>query len=306
MVDLPKYPEEAELAERGVRLVQEAVEDNLGWIFRVKRKADVGVDGEIEIVREDRRATGRLVSVQIKCGRSYLSERTNAGFIYRGDLVHLRYWLDHSLPVIVVLCDPDTRDCYWVEVTPGAVTVLDAGWKIEVPTEHRLNTASLWQLEMIGNRSYLTEFVELAVYRWLHEKYGKRIIIASIFDLPRDYHWYSLLAKIDREIIMIHHIYDRYGRFDEDELTRALQQKSYNEQQLGATNLIICLVSPNPFAFAYDQAFSEIMTKEPGVEFVRLLCQESSIYEIDDNDEIIDAYSEEGEPVKFGRKLFNN
>ena len=71
---------------------------------------DVGVDGQIEILTDDRRVTGKLVAVQIKCGDSFFKEPADSGFVFRGDREHLVQWLDGSLPVILVLSrDPNTR-----------------------------------------------------------------------------------------------------------------------------------------------------------------------------------------------------
>ncbi len=307
MFNLPVHDSKAELGERGVRLVQEAVEGDLGWIFRAKRKADLGVDGEIEIVHNDRRATNRLLSVQIKCGHSFLSEKTDVGYIFRGKLEHLRYWLDHSLPVLLVLCNPDTSVCHWVEVTPGSATILKAGWKIVVPYTNLLNAEARWSIERIAKRSHFEDAIELAIYRWLHEKYFRRIEIAPTLDLPRDYQWYTYLARIDGEVVMVHHIYDRYGRFDDEELAKALQYKSSNEQQCGATKLIICLISQNRSAFQYNKSFQKLLEQDPNVTFVRFLHDVDTMFlnEIDDDDNIIEDYSQ-GTPIIFGHTLFES
>lgn len=91
-------------AVRGVRMVREVVEERLGWIFREQERRDFGIDAHIEVVSEQH-ATGRLVAAQIKCGPAYLRERVaaNRGYVYRGRLKHLVYWLNHSLPVMLIL-----------------------------------------------------------------------------------------------------------------------------------------------------------------------------------------------------------
>jgi len=38
------------------------------------RKADLGIDAQIELVNPERRGTGRLIGAQIKCGESFFKE----------------------------------------------------------------------------------------------------------------------------------------------------------------------------------------------------------------------------------------
>ena len=64
------------------------VRDGLRWIFREIPKDDLGIDGYVEILREDRKSQGRLFAVQIKTGPSYLAEPNDDGFVYRGALKH--------------------------------------------------------------------------------------------------------------------------------------------------------------------------------------------------------------------------
>jgi hypothetical protein len=61
--DYPEYSEGAELADRGRRLVEDIVRDDLRWIFREIPKDDLGIDGYVEILREDRNSQGRLLAV---------------------------------------------------------------------------------------------------------------------------------------------------------------------------------------------------------------------------------------------------
>lgn len=39
-IELPMYPETAELGEKGVRMIADAVEDQLHWIFRPNEKTE--------------------------------------------------------------------------------------------------------------------------------------------------------------------------------------------------------------------------------------------------------------------------
>jgi hypothetical protein len=83
-------------------MVDQIVSDDLRWIFRDLRKADLGIDAQIELVSPEKRGTGRLIAAQIKCGPSFLGA-PESGFVFRGKSKHLRYWIEHSLPVMVIL-----------------------------------------------------------------------------------------------------------------------------------------------------------------------------------------------------------
>jgi hypothetical protein len=56
--------------------------------------------------------TGKLLGLQIKWGESFFKERTPNTIIYRGDKEHLQYWLNHKLPILIVLYDPATDTAY--------------------------------------------------------------------------------------------------------------------------------------------------------------------------------------------------
>ena len=88
----------------------------LGLAFREQGTSDFGVDAQAEMKREGR-PTGRLVGLQIKSGPSYFDEPYEDGWIFRPKKKHVRYWLNHSLPVYVLLVKLDTMTVYWQEVT---------------------------------------------------------------------------------------------------------------------------------------------------------------------------------------------
>jgi hypothetical protein len=83
-------------------------------IWRETPLRDVGIDGQIEYVRQGR-AAGRLVGVQVKSGRSYfLGEKL--GYVpYRVPEKHAEYWSSFALPVILVLHDPDRDLTVWTD-----------------------------------------------------------------------------------------------------------------------------------------------------------------------------------------------
>jgi hypothetical protein len=301
MNDLPTHSEEAELGELGVRLVEAAIHDELKWIFRVKRKLDVGVDGEIELVNADREATGRLIAAQVKCGDSYLSKRSRDGIWYHGEISHLNYWLGHSLAVIIIICDPHNRHCYWAEVSAATVVRLRKGWKLKVLYRNRLNADATWQLEELANRLQLQDYLEPAVRNWLYEKYYLRIEICSMFELPRDYHWFQFLAKIDSDMVMMHYLYARYGQFSLEDLADVLKYKDYNQRDYGCEKLVLCLIAHHQSAFEYAPDFAATLVKATDVQVIRMLVATQpffTVHELNEKGEMIDEYIR-GEPQTY-------
>ncbi len=129
----------ASIDRKGVSYVQLAFEE-MGHIFREQSVSDYGIDAHVEIV-SDQKATGRLLALQIKSGSSWFKEKNDNGIVFREDMAHLEYWLHHSLAVIVVLYDPDTKTAFWQVVNDDNAVITGKGWKIEVPYEQTV-TAS--------------------------------------------------------------------------------------------------------------------------------------------------------------------
>ncbi|HCN5338910.1 TPA: DUF4365 domain-containing protein, partial [Escherichia coli] len=73
---------------------------------------DFGIDGFIEIVRDDGAVTGKMLAVQIKCGASFFSEENRWGYVYRGENKHFNYLSNCPIPVLVLLCKPEKKKCF--------------------------------------------------------------------------------------------------------------------------------------------------------------------------------------------------
>ena len=111
---------------------------NIGWAFREQAAYDFGIDALAEEC-DDGYLTGRLIALVVKAGRSLFSEPDGDGWLYHGRNDELSYWLDYSLPVILLAHHPDTGLTYWQHFTPDAVTYTTSkGWKIRIPSHHVL------------------------------------------------------------------------------------------------------------------------------------------------------------------------
>lgn len=113
----------------------------LGHIFREQETNDVGIDAHVELVDQlNAAATGQLIALQIKAGPSFFKEKTDNAVIFRGDQNHLNYWLNHSLPVFLVLVDTGEEKAFWQEISLETVESLEKGWKVAVPFINELAT----------------------------------------------------------------------------------------------------------------------------------------------------------------------
>lgn len=126
---------------QGIHRIGLIISEELNWIFREQPIEDWGIDAEIEVVDGDT-PTGRLLVVQIKAGESYFDEETEESFVYRGTQRHLAYWQGYSLPVVLILYNPNTKNAYWELVTDEVVERTGLGWKILVPKTNRLEKAA--------------------------------------------------------------------------------------------------------------------------------------------------------------------
>lgn len=103
-----------------------------GWVFRNQPVGDYGIDAHVE-PKTNGVASGRPVALQIKTGQSYFAEPTEDGWLYRDKDRHLHYWLGQTLPVLIILCDPDTETLYWQQVTAERIDYTPIGWTIVIP-----------------------------------------------------------------------------------------------------------------------------------------------------------------------------
>ena len=134
-------------AEAGLYLAGMAFEQ-LGLAFRVQRENDFGINAHVELIVDDS-ATGRLIAVQVKSGPSYLVEQSEASYVFRADSGHVQYWLNHSLPVIVCICDTDNNVVHWQSIAQDTAISTGDGFKFMVPKHQAVSAPSLAELTHI-------------------------------------------------------------------------------------------------------------------------------------------------------------
>lgn len=170
----------AKVASIGVTRTKLAVEEQLGWLFREQATEDYGIDAHIEVV-DEQMVGGRLLALQIKSGESWFCDHAPGGWWFRPDEKHVRYWTNHSLPVVIVLYRPETERCHWQLVNSNTLeSTANGGWKLLVPETHVLTRGSAPTLRSAADGDpYMLRIRELRLARsWMRLlANGNRLVI---------------------------------------------------------------------------------------------------------------------------------
>jgi len=168
---------------KGIALVQSFFDGELGWPVREQPPPDAGIDVHVETTVQDR-LSGKLLGIQVKAGPSYLREKTDTGFVYRGDTEHLDYWIHHSLPVVIALCDLETGSVYWQHVTRDTAQGTGRQWKVVVPFDQLLTSESSDALQRIAHHGSPFRRFALPLARSDHFV-GRKDELAALCELLR-------------------------------------------------------------------------------------------------------------------------
>lgn len=141
----------AQVSALGVTHTQLAVVRELGWLFREQSTEDYGIDAQVEVV-DGGVVSGKLLGFQIKSGLSWFRESGPVGWWYRPDELHVQYWLNHSLPIVVVLFHPETGRCHWQVVSRDTLVETPVGgYKLLVPEAQVLDESSRSPLREVAS-----------------------------------------------------------------------------------------------------------------------------------------------------------
>ena len=111
------------------------------WAFREQTTSDFGIDAQAEKLGDDGEGSGRLIAMQIKSGSSWFRKR-GSDYVYYGEERHRAYWTEHSLPVFIILHDPDSELTLWQRVERHLVEEGENGrWSITIPVGNTLDQA---------------------------------------------------------------------------------------------------------------------------------------------------------------------
>lgn len=162
---LPKYNVSSKKGEDGATIAKEIIEDDLKWIFRKNHQEnDFGIDAYIDIITNEGYVTGKSIALQIKTGNSYFKEQNEIGWIFRGELKHLNYYLNHDIPVVIVLVNEKIKSAYWGLCDPSKTEKAGNNWKITIPFNQKLDASSKSKLsKYIGP---ITDYVSQLEHFW--------------------------------------------------------------------------------------------------------------------------------------------
>jgi len=108
--ELPRRPRSHVVGDQGARLLQNSLPAE--WVYRdLEGKGDYGVDGEVEIF-ETETPTGLFFRVQLR-SHSTCSWSPTGEHVEPVKQSTRNYWRLQMLPVVVILCDVESKVVYW-------------------------------------------------------------------------------------------------------------------------------------------------------------------------------------------------
>lgn len=139
-MELPKNTKSNRTGRKGLNIIQKIVETQLNWTLRVNHQEDdFGIDAYIDLI-EDGCVTGKSIAIQVKTGQSYLKELDETNWDFKGKLRHLNYYLNHDIPVLIVLVDDEKETAYWEICKPEFTSRVGNSWSLPIPKTQQLDS----------------------------------------------------------------------------------------------------------------------------------------------------------------------
>ncbi|MBR1671931.1 MAG: DUF4365 domain-containing protein [Fretibacterium sp.] len=113
-----------------------------GLILREQRGGDTGLNAHLEVVEEYPKM-GKVVGLQVRADGEDGVERTARGYVCRGEMAHVAYWLQHSLPVIVMVYEQGRDRLAWEAVSPDTIEISGQHWELLVPYDQLYGAESI-------------------------------------------------------------------------------------------------------------------------------------------------------------------
>ncbi|MFQ6601151.1 DUF4365 domain-containing protein [Flavobacterium sp. C3NV] len=199
-MDLPIYNKSSKKGEDGITILKKIIEKDLNWIFRPNHKEnDFGIDAYLDIIAEFGQVTGKTIAAQVKTGPSYFKEKNDFGWIYRGEVSHLNYYLNHDIPVIIIIIDDSLNKAYWCLCDPSKTEQAGGNWKITIPYKNELQENS--KPELLKYISPIRDYASQLEHFWkVNKQIKKHDYIIFIVDRPdiENKTFQSLLQGLER------------------------------------------------------------------------------------------------------------
>jgi hypothetical protein len=147
-MELPIYDNKKKTGDDGFLIVKRIVENKLNWRLRKNHEEDdFGIDAFMDIVTSTHNMSGKFINLQIKSGESYFKEKNQVGWVYRGEMRHLNYYLNHDSPVIILLVDINAEIVYWCLCDGKKTERAGENWKITIPFNNTLTASCKLKFE---------------------------------------------------------------------------------------------------------------------------------------------------------------
>lgn len=185
MAEFPKLTKSQRHGLVGMPILELFVLEVAKYVLRqTPQQVDMGIDGYIDIIDPSDSATGRCVGFQLKCGPSFLRHKEPGAFVYYGEFRHLNLFMNHPVPVMLILADPSTKEMWWVQFDITKTEGTENGWRIQIPFGNKCgpDTSAKWNA-IAGPH---TDYTQHANAEWRIKKLIKerdRIL----FSIPREH-----------------------------------------------------------------------------------------------------------------------
>lgn len=178
----PKIQKSTIKGENGITIVKGIIEDNLNWLFRENHlEDDFGIDAYIDVITESGQVTGKSIAIQVKTGKSFFEETNEIGYVFRGEIKHLNYYMNLQNPILIVIVNNENKTAFWEVFSASKVSKAGDNWKITIPKKNTFSAELKSKLiEYVGPiTDYASQFEE----QWKFDKLlttGKNRIILRI------------------------------------------------------------------------------------------------------------------------------
>jgi hypothetical protein len=113
-----------------------------GLLFREQRSGDTGLNAHLEITEDFPRA-GKTIGLQVRSDENTHLEHSARGYICRGEMSHLVYWLQHAVPVVVMIHERKSGQILWEFVSAENIEIEGQEWELVVPYNQIYNAEAV-------------------------------------------------------------------------------------------------------------------------------------------------------------------
>lgn len=206
-MDLPRYLDTNKKGRNGLNILTKIVENELGWIVRLNHQEDdFGIDAFFDIII-DGFVTGKSIAIQLKSGGSYLKELDNDHWNFKGEMKHLNYYLNHDIPVLIILVDIEHEVAFWEICQKEYIELHGKSWTMPIPKNQQICSAQ--KEDLLSYVSGIVDYVSQLDDYWAGNKLlsetGRLCIFAGKDDIQAmDYQ--PLIDLITRICLNKHHL----------------------------------------------------------------------------------------------------